>query len=97
MSSRQFSYLQSSKAVLSEVEHYNYRAVDCIVFNSPQNLEFKNILPSTFQSKRSQAYVWREDVVTDFRLNKRENTFYKDLRHLSEISYQYALKDYENF
>lgn len=45
VSSRQFSYLQSNEAVLSEVEHYNYRAVDYRV-QFPNNLEFKNILPS---------------------------------------------------
>ena len=44
VSLRQFSYLQSNEAVLSEVEHYNYRALYRVQF--PNNLEFKNILPS---------------------------------------------------
>lgn len=40
VSSRQFSHLQSNEAVLSEVEHYNYRAVDYRV-QFPNNLELK--------------------------------------------------------
>ena len=60
MSSRQLSHLQSNEAVLLEVEHYNYRAVDCncIVFNSPTTWNLK-ISPSNANDHKLSMCVER--------------------------------------